>query len=154
MSKLDSFSKAHVSLEVENPTSFNFSIPIPEESPSTPIYGVGKMAESTTSQTEVLGSPIFLSPDNLVCSPTLVESRNKSQDSGAQSVAKPLDDLVSEVTKTGSMAVSSTMSERLFEGDLPEGTGPASYILTVGAELVAVQSLASLRGDVQTNLID
>ncbi|KAH0729399.1 hypothetical protein KY289_000587 [Solanum tuberosum] len=56
--------------------------------------------------------------------------------------------------EVGSMAISSTMSERLFEGDLPEGKGPKSCILVVGAELVAVQSLASLRGDSQPTLLE
>ncbi|KAG5572177.1 hypothetical protein H5410_061943 [Solanum commersonii] len=46
------------------------------------------------------------------------------------------------------------MSERLFEGDLPKGKGPHSCILAVGAELVTVQSLASLRGNVQPILLE
>ncbi|KAH0749294.1 hypothetical protein KY290_028526 [Solanum tuberosum] len=104
------------------------------------------MAESTISQTEVLDSPVPLSPENLVCSPTPVVSENKSQDFGAQSVAKPLDEHVSGETEAGSMAVSLTMSKQLFEGDLPEGTGLVSCILNAGAELMAVQNLASLRG--------
>ncbi|KAG5605957.1 hypothetical protein H5410_027449 [Solanum commersonii] len=45
------------------------------------------------------------------------------------------------------------MSERLFEGDLPEGRNPESHILAAGALLVAVQSLASLRGDVKPTLV-
>ncbi|KAG5579768.1 hypothetical protein H5410_050395 [Solanum commersonii] len=52
------------------------------------------------------------------------------------------------------MAVLSTISERLFEGDLPEGRGPESCILAAGAELVAVQSLASLRCDSQPTLLE
>uniref|UniRef100_M1DLZ2 Uncharacterized protein n=1 Tax=Solanum tuberosum TaxID=4113 RepID=M1DLZ2_SOLTU len=38
------------------------------------------MAESTTPQTEVLPSSVPLPPENLVYSPTLVISENKSQD--------------------------------------------------------------------------
>ncbi|KAH0633618.1 hypothetical protein KY284_036404 [Solanum tuberosum] len=53
-----------------------------------------------------------------------------------------------------SRAVSSIMSERLFEGDFPEGRGPESSILAAGAELVAIQSLASLRSDVQPTLLE
>ncbi|KAH0639680.1 hypothetical protein KY285_036266 [Solanum tuberosum] len=74
MSKSNSSSKIHVFQEVETPSSFNFSIPIPEESSSTPICREGEMAESTTPQTEVLPFSVPLSPENLVCSPTLVVS--------------------------------------------------------------------------------
>ncbi|KAG5629860.1 hypothetical protein H5410_001577 [Solanum commersonii] len=52
------------------------------------------------------------------------------------------------------MTMASTISEKLFEGDLPEGKGPDSCILTAGAELVVVQSLASLKGDTQHTLLD
>ncbi|KAG5621717.1 hypothetical protein H5410_006935 [Solanum commersonii] len=104
MSNFESSSKTPLSQEVENPSSFNFSIPTPEDSPSTPICG----AEP-------------------------------------QSVAKTGAKLFSEEIEVGLMAVSSTMSERLFEGDLPKGRGPDSCILTAGAELVVVQSLASLK---------
>ncbi|KAH0665680.1 hypothetical protein KY285_026886 [Solanum tuberosum] len=112
------------------------------------------MAESFTPQTGVVASPVLLSDDMLVCSPTLVLSGEKSQNSEAQSVAKPDVELIFEETEVGSLAVSSTMSERLFEGDLPEGKGPESCILAVGAELMAVQSLASLRRDVQPTLLE
>ncbi|KAG5600439.1 hypothetical protein H5410_031809 [Solanum commersonii] len=67
---------------------------------------------------------------------------------------KPDAELISEETEVGFLAVSSTMSERLFEGDLPEGKGSKSCILAAEAELVAVQSLASLRGDVQPTLLE
>ncbi|KAH0722301.1 hypothetical protein KY290_004983 [Solanum tuberosum] len=50
--------------------------------------------------------------------------------------------------------VSSTMSERLFEGDLPEGKGIKSNILAAAEELVVVQSLASLRGYTQISLLE
>ncbi|KAG5611315.1 hypothetical protein H5410_022596 [Solanum commersonii] len=53
-----------------------------------------------------------------------------------------------------SKAESSTMSKRLFAGDFPEGKGPKSNILAVAAELVVIQSLASLRGDVQPSLLE
>ncbi|KAG5568825.1 hypothetical protein H5410_064157 [Solanum commersonii] len=78
----------------------------------------------------------------------------QTEDFGAYSVEKPLDEHVFEEMEVVSMAVSSTMSERLFEGDLPEGTGQMSCILNAGAKLVAVQSLASLRGVDQLTLID
>lgn len=51
------------------------------------------------------------------------------------------------------MGVASTMSGRLFEGDLLEGRDPKSCILIAGVELVAIQSLAYLRGDCQPSLI-
>ncbi|KAG5577912.1 hypothetical protein H5410_058046 [Solanum commersonii] len=70
----------------------------------------------------------------LVCSPTLVLFSEKSPNSEGQSMAKPNE-------------VSSTISERVFEGGLPEGKCPESCILTAGAELMDAQSLASLRGD-------
>jgi len=69
-------------------------------------------------------------------------------------VIKPSVKPLFEEIEVSSMDVSSTMSERLFEGDLPEGKGPKSCILVVGAELVVVQSLASLRGDVQSTILE
>ena len=45
------------------------------------------------------------------------------------------------------------MSERLFEGDFPKWRGLESYILTSGAQFVAIQSLASLREDSQQSLL-
>ncbi|KAG5581752.1 hypothetical protein H5410_052379, partial [Solanum commersonii] len=41
-----------ISQEVENPSSFNFSIPPPNETPSTPVCGVGETGESTTPLTK------------------------------------------------------------------------------------------------------
>ena len=41
------------------------------------------------------------------------------------------------------------MSECLFEGHLPEVKGPESNFLDVVEELVAIQSITSLRGYVQ-----
>ncbi|KAG5604726.1 hypothetical protein H5410_026218 [Solanum commersonii] len=69
-------------------------------------------------------------------------------------MAKPNIGLFSEEIDAGSMRVSSVMSERLFEGDLPKGKGPESCILTAGVELVAVQILVSLRGDVQPTFLE
>ncbi|KAH0743137.1 hypothetical protein KY290_031130 [Solanum tuberosum] len=69
-------------------------------------------------------------------------------------MTKPGAEFFSEEIEVGSMDVSSTISEKLFEGDLPEGKGPDSCILTAGAELVVVQSLVSLRGDTQPTLLD
>ncbi|KAH0761339.1 hypothetical protein KY290_017412 [Solanum tuberosum] len=114
MSISESSSKASISQEVENPSSFNFSVPPPEESPSTPVCGVGEMDESISPVGDILVSP------------------------------GPF----TEETNIGSLELSPTISERVFEGDLPEGKGPESCILTAGAELVVVQSLAFLRGDV------
>ncbi|KAH0670592.1 hypothetical protein KY285_024855 [Solanum tuberosum] len=154
MSNPDSSSKTPLSQEVENPSSFDFSIPTPEESPSTLVCGAGEMADSVTPQTEVVSSPVSPSDKALVCTPTLVLSGDKSHKSEAQSMTKPGAELFSEEIEVGSMAVSSTISEKLFEGDLLEGKGPDSCILTARAELVVVQSLASLRGDTQPTLLD
>ena len=55
---------------------------------------------------------------------------------------KPSFESVSEDIAGTSMGVASTMSGRLFEGDLPEGRDPKSCILIAGVELVAIQSLA------------
>ncbi|KAH0665294.1 hypothetical protein KY290_027560 [Solanum tuberosum] len=46
------------------------------------------------------------------------------------------------------------MYERLFEGDLPDGKSPESNILAAAEELVVIQSLASLSGDVQPTLLE
>ncbi|KAH0665458.1 hypothetical protein KY290_027691 [Solanum tuberosum] len=148
MSISESSSKESVSQEVENPSSFNFSVPPPKESPFTPVCGVGEMDESISPVGDILVSPIRPSENLLGCSPTLVLSGDKSPNSEAQSVTKPNQGLFTEETNIGSLEVSPTISERVFEGDLPEGQGPKSCILTAGAELVVVQSLASLRGDV------
>ncbi|KAH0636571.1 hypothetical protein KY290_036993 [Solanum tuberosum] len=77
----------------------------------------------------------------------LVLSGEKSLNSEAQSVVKPSGDLPTKELEVVSREVSSTMSVRLFDGDLPEGKGLESNILAAAAELVVVQSLASLRGD-------
>ncbi|KAH0717138.1 hypothetical protein KY285_013169 [Solanum tuberosum] len=118
MTNYESSSKLPISQEVENPSSFNFSIPPQDESPSTPVCGVGETDESITSPTEVMASPMLSSEDILACSPTLVLSDEKSQNSKAQSV------------------------------------GPESCTLAAGAELVAVQSLASQRGYVRPTLLE
>ncbi|KAG5616686.1 hypothetical protein H5410_016510 [Solanum commersonii] len=154
MPNSESSSKTPISQEVENPSSFNFSVSPPEESPSTPVCGVGEMDESVILLADILASPIFHSENIVVCSPTLVLSGDNSQNLKAQSVEKHNVGLPSEEIDVGSMAVSSAMFERLFEGDLPEGKGPESCILTAGMELVAVQSLASLRGDVQPTFLE
>ncbi|KAH0644973.1 hypothetical protein KY284_032857 [Solanum tuberosum] len=106
------------------------------------------MDESISLVADILVSPVRLSENLLVCSPTLVLSGDKSPNSEAQSVAKPNEGLFTEETNIGSLEVSSTIFERVFEGDLPEEKGPESCILTAGVELVVVQSSASLRGDV------
>ncbi|XP_049394598.1 uncharacterized protein LOC125858857 [Solanum stenotomum] len=83
-----------------------------------------------------------------------VLSGEKSQNSEAQSMAKPDAELISEEMEVLSLAVSFTISERLFEGDLSEGKGLESCILAAGTELVAVQSLASLRGEIEPTLLE
>ncbi|KAG5593607.1 hypothetical protein H5410_034839 [Solanum commersonii] len=120
----ESSSKTPISQEVENPSSFNFS------------------------------PPLFFTLRILWFFPTLVLFGNKSQILEAQSVVKPNVGPSSEEIDVGSMGLSSTISERLFEGDLPEGKCHESCILTAGAELVAVQSLDSLRGDVQPTFLE
>ncbi|KAG5576190.1 hypothetical protein H5410_056324 [Solanum commersonii] len=154
MTNFSSSSRPPISQEVENPSSFNFSIPLPEESPSTPVCGVGETVESTTHLTKVVVSPVLPSGEILPCSPTLVLSCDKSQNSKAQCVMKPNVKPLTKEVEMASRAVSSIMSKRLFEGDFPEERGPESNILAAGVELVVVQSLASLRGDVQPTLLD
>ncbi|KAG5592065.1 hypothetical protein H5410_042579 [Solanum commersonii] len=136
MPNFESSSKTTLSQVVENPSSFDFSISTLEDSPSTPVYGAGEMDESFTPQTEITAFHVPLSDEVLVCSPILVLSGDKSQNSEAQSMAKPSAKLLYEETEVGSMVVSSTITERLFERDLPERKGPDSCILTAGAELV------------------
>ncbi|KAH0636595.1 hypothetical protein KY290_037018 [Solanum tuberosum] len=104
MSNSSSSSNLPVPLEIENHCSFNFSTPFPEESPSTPVCDAGVTGESTTPLTEVVASPILLSGEFLPCSPTLVLSGEKSQNSEAQSVVKPsVDPLTKKVEVPHSM---------------------------------------------------
>ncbi|KAH0758121.1 hypothetical protein KY290_021614 [Solanum tuberosum] len=119
------------------------------ESPSTPVCGVGETDESITLLIEVVASHVLPYEEILPCSPTLVLSCDKSQNSEAQSVAKPVDEPSNEDVEVASRGVSSTMYKQFFEGDLSEGRGPETNILAAGAKLVAAQSLTSLRGDVQ-----
>ncbi|KAH0644900.1 hypothetical protein KY284_032784 [Solanum tuberosum] len=154
MSNSTSSSKLPLYQVIENPGSFNFSTFSPEESSLTPVCGVGEMDESFTPHTEVVASRNFPYGEILPCSPTLVLSGDKSQNLEAQSVIKPSADPPTEELEVLSRGVSSIMFERLFDGDLLEGKGPESNILTAGAELVDVQSLASLRGDVQPTLLE
>ncbi|KAG5572942.1 hypothetical protein H5410_062708 [Solanum commersonii] len=153
MTNSSSSSKLPVPLEIENPRSFNFSIP-PEESPSPPVCGAGETGESITPYTKVVASPAHPSRENLLCSSTFALSGEKSQHSEAQSVVKPSVAIPTEEVEVVSRVVSSTISERLFDGDFPEGKGRESNILAVAIELVAVQSLASFRGDVQHYLLE
>ncbi|KAH0743061.1 hypothetical protein KY290_031054 [Solanum tuberosum] len=138
---------------VQIPSSFNFSIP-PEESPSTPVGGVGKTVESTTPHTDVVASPILNSEEILSFSPTLALSGKESKNSEAHSVVKPTTATPTEDLEIVSRVVSSTMSKNLFEGDLPDDKGPESIILAAAEESVVVQSLASLRGDVQPTMLE
>ncbi|KAG5575738.1 hypothetical protein H5410_055872, partial [Solanum commersonii] len=104
---------------------------LPEQSPSTPVCGVGETGESITPLTEVVVSPTLPTGEILPYSCTLVLSCDKSQNSEAQSVIKPsVDPLTEEVE----------VLSRLFDGDLAEGKGPESNILAAGAELVDLRS--------------
>ncbi|KAG5599308.1 hypothetical protein H5410_030678, partial [Solanum commersonii] len=120
-----------------------FSIPPPEESLSTPVCGIGETVESITPPTEVVAYPLLNFGEILPCSPILVLSGKESQNFESQSVVKPSLETPSEELEVISRVVSSTMSKRLFERDLPEGK-----------ELVAAQILASLRRDFQPTLVD
>uniref|UniRef100_M1DPU2 Uncharacterized protein n=1 Tax=Solanum tuberosum TaxID=4113 RepID=M1DPU2_SOLTU len=104
-------SKTPIPQEVENPSSFNFFIPPPKESSSTPVYGVGETGKSITPLTEVVVSPALPSGEIFPYSPTLVLSCDKSQNSEAQFVVKPSVEPTTEVVEVASKAVSFTMSE-------------------------------------------
>ncbi|KAG5621646.1 hypothetical protein H5410_006864 [Solanum commersonii] len=69
-------------------------------------------------------------------------------------MTKPGAEHFSKEIEVRSMVVSSAIPEKLFEADLPKGKGPDSCILTAGAELVDVQSLALLKGDTQPTLLE
>ncbi|XP_049391511.1 uncharacterized protein LOC125855900 [Solanum stenotomum] len=94
--------------------SFNFSIPLPDETPSTPVCRVDETGESTTPFTEAVTSPAVPSEEILPCSPTLILSDKKSQNSEAQSVAKVVEGPSTEEVDVASRGVSSAMSERFF----------------------------------------
>ncbi|KAG5586832.1 hypothetical protein H5410_047266 [Solanum commersonii] len=83
MTNSDSSSKLLISQEVENPSSFNFSNPPPDESLSTPVCGVGEMNESITPLIEVMASHVLPFEETLPCSATLVLFGDKSQNSEA-----------------------------------------------------------------------
>ncbi|XP_015168574.1 uncharacterized protein [Solanum tuberosum] len=119
-------------------------------------FGVGQTDESITSHNEVLVSPVINPGEILPCSPTLVLLDKYSQNFEAQSVVKPTLKTPTKDLEVVSQPgdVLSTMSERLFEGDLPEGKGMESNILATAEELVVVQSLASLRRDTQPTLLE
>ncbi|KAH0643574.1 hypothetical protein KY289_034548 [Solanum tuberosum] len=89
MSNSSSPSRLPLSQEIETPSSFNFSFPPPQESPSTPVFGVGETAEFVTPHTEVVASPVLNSGENLPCSPILVLSGKESQNFEARSIVKP-----------------------------------------------------------------
>ncbi|KAH0706112.1 hypothetical protein KY289_011188 [Solanum tuberosum] len=107
MSTSSSPSKLPLSQEIENPISLNFLISPPKGYPSTPP-----------------------------CSPTLVLSGKDSLNSEAQSDVQPTLETPSEDLKVMSSPMSSTISEQLFEGNLPEGKGIKSDILAAVEELV------------------
>ncbi|KAH0698556.1 hypothetical protein KY284_012771 [Solanum tuberosum] len=82
------------------------------------------------------------------CSPTLLLSGKDSQNFEAQSVGKPVTETPIEdlevVYQPGPVV----------RRDLPEGKGTKSNILAATEELVAAQSLTSLRGDIQTTFLE
>ncbi|KAG5579388.1 hypothetical protein H5410_050015 [Solanum commersonii] len=121
--------------KIETPSSFNFSIPPPEKSSSIPVSRVGETAEFFTPHTEVVTSPVLNSGEIFPCSPTLVLFGKESQNFEAQSIMKSTLEKPFKDLEIVSKVVSSTMSERT-------------------EELVAVQSLASLRGDMQPTLLE
>ncbi|KAG5584699.1 hypothetical protein H5410_045133, partial [Solanum commersonii] len=82
---------------IETPSSFNFSIPPPEESPSTPVCVIGETGQSNTPLTEVVMSHTLKSGEILPFSPTLVLS-----------VVKPSLETPTEGLEVGSRVVSST----------------------------------------------
>ncbi|KAG5581233.1 hypothetical protein H5410_051860 [Solanum commersonii] len=147
-------SKLPFSQEIENPGSFNFFTLSLEESPLTPLCGVSEMGESITPHTEVVASSNLPSGEILPYSPMLILSGEKSPNSESQSIIKPSADPPTEELEVLSRGVSSTMSERLFDGDLSKRKGPEVSILIPGEELVDVQSLSSLRGNVQPTLLE
>ncbi|KAH0705861.1 hypothetical protein KY289_010937 [Solanum tuberosum] len=151
MSNSSSPPKLPLSQEIENPSSFNFSILFPKESSCMLVCGVGETDESITPHTKVLAS---LVPNPRPCSPTLVLSGKDSQNFVAQSVVMPTSEILDLEVVSQPRHVSSTMSERLLEGDLPEGKSVESNILAVAEKLVVVQSLASLRGDTHPTLLE
>ncbi|KAG5579823.1 hypothetical protein H5410_050450 [Solanum commersonii] len=130
-----SSSKLPISQEIKTPNLFNFSIPSPEKYLSTPFCGVGETDESNTPHTEVAVSPVLKSGEVLSCSPTLVLFGDKYENFEARSVVKPSLGTPSKELEVMSRVVSSTMSERLFERDLPKGKGPESNILAAVEKL-------------------
>ncbi|KAG5616619.1 hypothetical protein H5410_016443 [Solanum commersonii] len=154
MTSSASSSKTPISQEVENPSPFNFFVLLPEESPSTSVCGIGQTDESINPLAKVVASLILSSEEILPCSLTLVLSCDKSQNSKAQSVAKRVDEPSTEEVEVASRVVSSTMYERFFERDLPEGKGPESNILAAGAELmVAVPDLETAKNSPEVDHI-
>ncbi|KAG5580367.1 hypothetical protein H5410_050994 [Solanum commersonii] len=101
-----------------------------------------------------MASPELPFGEIMPCSPTLVLSSDKSQNLEAHSFVKPSVERPTEEIEVASRAVSSIMSKRLFERDLAEGRGLESKILATGERLVALQSLGSLRGDVQPTRLE
>uniref|UniRef100_M1DLL8 Uncharacterized protein n=1 Tax=Solanum tuberosum TaxID=4113 RepID=M1DLL8_SOLTU len=77
MSITEFSSKTSISQEVENPSSFNFSVPPSEESPSTQVCGVGEMDESISPAADILVSPVLHS-GNIVKGTSEIDSVGKS----------------------------------------------------------------------------
>ncbi|KAG5605579.1 hypothetical protein H5410_027071 [Solanum commersonii] len=86
MSNPSSPPKSPLSQEIEIPSLFNFSIPPPEGSPSTPVCGVGETDEFITLHTDVLESPISNPIEILPCSPMIILLGKDSQNFEAQRV--------------------------------------------------------------------
>uniref|UniRef100_M1DDJ8 Uncharacterized protein n=1 Tax=Solanum tuberosum TaxID=4113 RepID=M1DDJ8_SOLTU len=131
-------SRTPLSLEMENPNPFHFLTSLVEISPSTPMCGMGKTGEFVTPQTKVVEQSTFKPVEPLPFSLTLVLSGKYSQNSKVQLVVKPASGVPTEELDVTSQLgpMSSMMSERLFDGDLPKEKGTESNILDVAEELV------------------
>ncbi|KAG5572197.1 hypothetical protein H5410_061963, partial [Solanum commersonii] len=134
--------KLPLSQEIENPSSFNISILFLEESSCIPVCGVASPT--------LLASPVPNPREILPCSPTLVLSGKDSQNFESQSVVKPTSEILGLEVVSQPRHVSSTISERLLEGDLPDGKSVESNVLADHRN----KSLASLRGDTHPTLLE
>lgn len=101
----------------------------------------------------VAAFPLLPSESALPFSSAFVIFEGGFKNSKSQSMEKLRSEPFLEELNCASMAISATISEKHFEGDLPEGKGLESYILTAGEELVAIQSLALLREKSQPTLL-
>ena len=85
----------------------------------------------------------------LPCSPNIDLSDELILNLKSQSIVKHTVDLYTEELEVAFRAMPSSMSKCFFEGDLPKVKGPESNFVDVVEELVAIQSITSVRGYVQ-----